>query len=150
MTYADEYWFNFLKETNRDEQTVCSGDINFESKGFVNDSQVSLILGGEKTAIFSTLASYAIDNEVLPVSGELYMVFDRDNNPRAVIEIQSVNIVPFNEVTWEMAKKEGEDNNLEEWKSKQTEYLKEEADILGFDFCNDLKLVFQTFNVVYK
>ena len=77
------------------------------------------------------------------------MVFDRSNNPVCIIEIDSVEIVPFCEVTWEMAQKEGEDSSLNEWKEKQKENLEDEGNILGFSFSEDLKLVYQTFRVVY-
>ena len=83
-------------------------------------------------------------------SGELYLVLDRNEKPVCVIETQSVQVIPFNEVTWEMAKLEGEDESLEVWREKKQEYLEEEGDIMGFEFTPDIKLVFQTFNVVYK
>ena len=67
-----------------------------------------------------------------------------------VIELQSVNILPFNEVTWEMAKQEGEDESLEAWREKKQEYLEDEGAVLGFEFAPDIKVVFQTFTVVYK
>jgi uncharacterized protein YhfF len=46
--------------------------------------------------------------------------------------------------------KEGEDFNLEQWKEKTLEYLNDEADILGYEVVPNLKLVYQTFKVVYK
>lgn len=150
ISIADEFWQKFLKETSRDENERCSGDINFESKGINNDSQVAMILSGKKTAMFASFASYNIDGEPLPVTGELYIVYDRGNNPRAVIEIESVNIVPFNEVTWGMAQLEGEDENLDAWRSKEQEYLEDEGSIVGFEFVPGMKLIFQTFRVVYK
>lgn len=150
MTELDEYWERFLKETGRDSDERCAGDLNFEAKGFVGDELVSLVVSGKKTAFFSSYATFAIDGEPLPVSGELYIVVDRANNPRCVIELQSVEVIPFNEITWEMAKQEGEDENMTNWRNKEQEYLEEEGSVLGFSFTPDIKLVFQTFRVVYK
>ena len=150
MTELDEYWERFLKETGRDSDERCAGDLNFEAKGFVGDELVSLVVSGKKTAFFSSYATFAIDGEPLPVSGELYIVVDRADNPRCVIELQSVEVIPFNEVTWEMAKQEGEDENMTDWRNKEQEYLEEEGAVLGFSFTPDIKLVFQTFRVVYK
>jgi len=150
MTPIDEYWEQFIKDTNRSEDDKCAGDLTFEAKGFVGDEMISLVLSGKKTAFFSSWATYSIDQEPLPVSGELYVVLDRAENPRCVIETESVNIIPFNEVTWGMAVKEGEDENLEQWREKKQEYLEDEGAILGFDFTPDIKLVFQTFKVVYQ
>lgn len=149
MTPIDEYWNDFIKDTGRDEEDKCAGDLTFEAKGFVGDELISLVLSGKKTAFFTTWATYAIDQEPLPLTGELYVVLDRAENPRCVIETESVNIIPFNEVTWGMAVKEGEDENLEQWREKKQEYIEDEGAILGFDFTPDIKLVFQTFKVVY-
>ncbi|MCR5062203.1 MAG: ASCH domain-containing protein [Treponema sp.] len=150
MTEADEFWNEFLKATGRDEEERCAGDLNFEAKGFVADEMIALVLSGKKTAFFTSWSTYAIDQEPVPVSGELYLVLDRNEKPVCVIETQSVQVIPFNEVTWEMAKLEGEDESLEVWREKKQEYLEEEGDIMGFEFTPDIKLVFQTFNVVYK
>lgn len=149
MTELDEYWQKFLKDTNRDKEEKCAGDLIFEAKGFVNDQLVSLVLNRKKTAFFTSWAAYSVDKEPLPVSGELYIVLGRNEKPACVIEIQNVCVIPFNEVTWEMAKLEGEDRNLEEWREKKQEYLEDEGAVLGFEFSPDIKLVFQTFRVVY-
>ena len=112
MTEADEFWNEFIEKTGRNPEDRCAGDLNFEAKGFVGDEMLTLVLSGKKTAFFTSWATYAIDQEPLPISGELYLVLDRNNHPQCVIETESVQIVPFNEVTWAMAEKEGEDENL--------------------------------------
>lgn len=150
MTHLDEYWNKFLAQKKLPQDTKCAGDLFFEAKGFVADEMNALVISGQKTAFFSSYATFAIDEEPLPVSGELYIVVDRANNPVCVIELESVNILPFNEVTWEMAKQEGEDENLEAWRGKKQEYLEDEGAVLGFEFAPDIKVVFQTFKVVYK
>jgi len=150
MSALDDYWNTFIKATGRNPEDKCAGDLSFDAKGIVGDELVSLVVSERKTAFFTSFPTYQIDNEPLPVSGELYIVVDRDNNPRCIIEIDSVNIIPFCDVNWAMAQKEGEDNNLEEWRAKKQDYLEEEGDILGFTFTPDVKLVFQVFHVVYK
>lgn len=150
LSSADEFWQKFIEETGADSDSKCAGDLTFESAGFTNDAQIANILSGQRTAIFSTFASYSVDGEPLPVSGELYLVFDRRNNPRAVIEIESVNILPFSEITWGMAQKEGEDENLEQWRIRQQENLEEEGETVGFKFSPEIKIIFQTFRVLYK
>ena len=150
LSIADEYWNKFIQDTGADPEIRCSGDLCFDTEGIQNEEKLVLILSGKKTASFSTLASFLIDGEPLPVTGELYMVFDRSATPRCIIELESVNVVPFNEVTWGMAQQEGEDSSLEEWREKQKEYLEDEGAIVGFEFTPDIKLIFQTFRVVYK
>lgn len=150
MTDVDEFWYRFIENTGRSPDDRCAGDLNFEAKGFVGDEMITLVLTGRKTAFFTSWATYAIDQEPLPISGELYVVLDRNNKPRCVIETESVAVIPFNEVTWEMAAKEGEDENLGAWKEKKQEYLEDEGAILGFEFSPDIKLVYQTFKLIYK
>ena len=150
MTPLDEYWNKFIKETGRSEDDKCAGDLTFEAKGFVGTELITLVLTNKKTAFFTSWATYSIDQEPLPVSGELYVVLDRADKPRAIIETQSVEIVPFNEVTWEMARLEGEDENLGAWRERKQEYLEDEGAILGFEFTPEIKLVFQTFKVIYQ
>ena len=43
MSVIDDYWIKFLKETNITANEICSGDINFGSNGFTNDSQISYL-----------------------------------------------------------------------------------------------------------
>ena len=150
MTILDEYWNKFITEKGLPPETKCAGDLFFEAKGFVGTELTALVLSGQKTAFFSSYATFAIDQEPLPVSGEMYIVVDSARNPVCVIELESVNVLPFNEVTWEMAKKEGEDENLEVWREKHKEYLEDEGAVLGFDFTPDIKLVFQSFRMIYK
>ena len=149
MANADIYWYRFLEATGRDKDEKCAGDLNFEAHGFVNDEQLALVLSGKKTTMFSSFASYSADNEPLPVSGELYVVIDRNENPRCIIELTSVAIIPFNQITWEMAQAEGEDDSLESWRTKEQEYLEDEGAVVGFEFTPDIKLVCQTFHVIY-
>lgn len=150
MTEIDEYWNNFIEKTGRSSEDKCAGDLNFEAKGFVGDEMIALVLGNKKTAFFTSWATYAIDQEPLPVSGELYVVLDRTNTPRCIIETESVNIIPFNEVTWNMAQQEGEDENIEQWRERKREYLEDEGAVLGFEFTPDIKLVYQTFKVIWR
>ena len=123
LSQADEYWAEFIKNTGRSEDERCAGDLDFESGGIKNDAQVAMILAGKKNAFFSTFASYNIDGEPLPVTGELYLLFDRGRTPRAVLELEKVIVIPFNEVPWSLASLEGEDASLEEWREKEKEYL---------------------------
>ena len=49
-----------------------------------------------------------------------------------------------------MARQEGEDENLGAWKERQQDALEDEAAVVGFEFTPDIKLVFQTFKVIYR
>lgn len=151
MSNLEEYWRAFLKESGQSEDDVVfSGELVFENEGNTGEEQLALVLGGEKTASFTPFPAYEINFEPLPVAGEVYIVEDRNGEPKCIIELTDVVVIPFNEVTWEMARKEGEDENLAQWQDKQREFLQDEADLCGFEFTEDIKLVFETYRVIYR
>ena len=151
MSEIEEYWEGFLKSSGQNKDEVgFSGELVFENEGNTGEEQLALVLSGEKTASFTPFPAYAINFEPLPVAGEIYIVEDRNGSPKCIIEITNVSVIPFNEVTWEMARQEGEDENLQQWQDKQREFLAEEAEICGFDFTEETQLVFEIFRVIYR
>ena len=67
-----------------------------------------------------------------------------------MIKITGVQIVPFDQVTWEMAAREGEDSSLEEWRERERENLEDEGAVVGFEFSSDIKLVYVEFEVAFR
>lgn len=150
MTVA-AYWERYLAANNlKPEEVTFSGELAFENTSSVGSEQLAMLLSGKKTASFSAFDAYAINREPLPVVGELYVVVDKAEEPCCIIELVDVQVLPFNAVTWEMAQKEGEDESLSAWQDKQREYLQEEADICGFPFTDDARVVFEAFRVIYR
>ncbi len=150
ISVLDAYWNKFLSDTGRDPFERCAGDLSFDADGFASDSQMLLVLSGKKNAMFSTFQTFSIDGEPLPVAGELYLVLDRAENPRCVIELQDVSVVSYEDVTLDMALREGQDASLEEWRERTRSYIEDEGAVLGFEFSPRTKLVFQTFRLVYR
>ena len=121
---ASEYWASYLAATGqRQEDTAFSRELCFENTGAVGESQLALVLSGKKTAIFSAFEVFGINREPLPVRGEVYIVEDGKGEPHGIIELTDVQVLPFSQVSWEMAGREGEDENLSAWQDKQREYL---------------------------
>lgn len=143
-------WEKFKQQAGLPEDTYLTAEISFEDTSINGAAKMALVLSGQKTALFSSLATFSVDGEPMPVSGEYYALVDKNGNDVCILEMESVNIIPFCDVTWGMASKEGEDGSLEEWRSRMEEILSDEGEITGFDFRPDIKLVFQTFRVVYK
>lgn len=151
MSKIQDYWNEYLAKTgqNKDE-TGFSGELVFEDVSQFGIEKINLILSGQKTVIFSPFDAYAINREPIPVNGELYIVEDRNKNPVCIIEVTDVNVIPFCDISWELARREGEDENLEQWRDKQKEYMEDEADLCGFEFNMGSRVVCQIFNVVYR
>lgn len=151
MSKIQDFWNDFLEKTNQNEDEVgFSGELQFEDNNFTGLEKLNLVFSGKKTVIFSPFEAYAINREPMPLNGEVYIVEDRNKEPRCIIEVTDVLVLPFNDVGWELARQEGEDENLEQWREKQREYMKDEADLCGFEFNDSSKVVAQIFHVVYR
>ncbi|MEK4670972.1 ASCH domain-containing protein [Niallia sp. FSL R7-0271] len=84
----------------------------------------------------------------MPKVGEHYIVVNGKENPVAVIEIESVQIVPMNEVTEEFALAEGEGDYQFWWDAHRkffTELLKE----YDIAFTPNMLVVCERFKKVY-
>jgi len=148
---SEEFFNRYLRDTHQDpEEAVYSGQLYFEDTGVTGITQLDLVLSEQKTAIFTPLESFEINREPMPVDGEVYIVEDSQERPRAIIEITDVKVIPFNEITPELALRDGEDESFEDWKDKQTEFFKEEAEICGFKFSPSMPVVCEIFQVVYR
>jgi uncharacterized protein YhfF len=53
-------------------------------------------------------------------------------------------------MTYEICKREGEDDNLESWQKNHFKYFTDEGSELGYEFTQESLVVFEDFHVVYK
>ena len=147
---SSEFWQKTKAALKLQDDESFAGELGFEARGFAGTEKIAALLAERKRAAFSTYAVYAIDNEILPVSGEFYIVKNADEEAVCAIQIQRVEILPFNEVPWSLAALEGEDENLQEWRERTREILEEESEIIGYEFREDIKLVFMEFKIVMR
>ena len=63
-------------------------------------------------------------------------------------ETIDVKIIPYNEMTYDIIKLEGEDENLESWKYNHEKFFKEDGRISGYEFSEDMLVVFEIFKVI--
>ncbi len=145
----DEFWKAFLAKTGRSEDTTYVEVFHFELSEKWANELLRLVLIGQKKATASSLYSYECAGEPLPKVGDLSILTDWDGVPRCVIEATAITILPFSEITYDIAKREGEDDTLESWQKGHIHFFKEEGKILGYDFTEDLPVVFEDFKVVY-
>ena len=116
MLEVEKFWFEYLEKNNLPKTTPYSGEFIL-GEDEVSCLQLSaLILGGKKTGSFTALDSFIIDNEPLPKAGSNYVVADWNEVPLCIIQTTKVTILPYNQITWEMAEKEGEEDSFESWK----------------------------------
>ncbi|WP_273127797.1 ASCH domain-containing protein [Metabacillus sp. HB246100] len=113
------------------------------------DLLANLVVEGKKSATTSGFLFYELENETLPKVGEYNIVLDGKENPVAVIQIQSVEVIPMNEVSEEFALAEGEGDYRFWWDAHEkffTELLKE----YKMDFSPDMLVVCERFKNVYS
>ena len=144
----EQFWQEFLQKTGRPPETTC-----FESFHFTNDERLAnelleLVLSGKKRATASSLLCYAAGEE--PKPGNLSIVTDWDGNPHCVIETQAVQIIPFCEMTFDICSREGEDECLETWQAGHRRFFSEDCKEMGYEFTEDMPVVFEDFEVVYS
>ncbi|MFJ1627039.1 ASCH domain-containing protein [Marinilactibacillus psychrotolerans] len=145
----EQYKNAFLKATNRSLETEVE-IFSFGDTAEMADELGKLVLQGKKTGTSSGYDLYAKD-ETKPYKGQLSIVLDSEDSPICVIENINVETIPFNKVTKEHARKEGEgDLSLEYWKKAHLDffprYYKEELDI---EFSENHRIIYEEFKVVF-
>lgn len=111
---------------------------------------LQLVLEGKKKATSSCLNAYILENESLSQVGDLSIVTNWDKTPYCVIETTKVTCLSYKDTTYDIAKLEGEDDNLASWQKGHERFFREEGAILGYTFSEDMIVVFEEFQIVYQ
>lgn len=146
----DLFWNTFLKETNRNEATKYLEVFHFELTEKWANELLRLVLIGQKRATASSLWKYEIEGGGMPQVGDLSIVTDLEGIPRCVIETTAITIIPFSDITYDICKREGEDDTLESWVKGHTHFFTEDGKQSGYEFSYDMPVVFEDFGVVYQ
>lgn len=146
----EAFWQDFLKRAGLPEDTRYFDVFAFGRGKAMGDELLALVLAGQKTATTSAVPSYEATGDPLPAVGGYSVVLDGDGAPRCVIETTAIAIQPFREVSWEMARREGEDENLESWREGHIRYFTGDGEDEGYTFTWDMPVVFEDFKVVYQ
>lgn len=145
---AEEYWKDFLARRGMDPLTPYRGEISFGTDEQSCAGYLALVLSGKKTASFGALDSYKLDNEPLPAKGAFSVLVDWNEAPLGIIQTSNVTVLPYNAVTWDMAVKEGECADFDEWHQVYDEFFADDADIMGYDVTPDMPVVFEEFVLI--
>jgi uncharacterized protein YhfF len=150
MGKTEDFWQKFLNDTGRNPDARPFECFHFELSERLANELLALVLSGKKRATASSLRSFEAQGAPPPRPGDLSVVTDWDGNPRCVIETTAVAVLPFRDVTFEICRREGEDDNLESWRRGHTRFFAEEGKALGYEFSDDMPVVFEDFRVVYQ
>ncbi len=114
------------------------------------DALLALVLDGTKTATAGALWDYEHEGEDVARVGDLAILLDGGGQPRALIGVTGVRVVPFREVSAEHAYAEGEgDRSLAHWRAVHEQFFTEVA-THGKGFSLDMPVVCETFEVLYQ
>lgn len=112
------------------------------------DRLLELVLAGTKTATSSALSEYDDEDAPLPKPGDLSIVVDGAGHPKALIRTTEVEVVPFGEVSEELAAAEGEgDRTLASWRADHADFFRR---VLGVEQVpEDFMVVTERFELLY-
>lgn len=108
------------------------------------DELLALVLAGKKTATVSVV----LEDEKTPGVGDLSLVLDGQGNPACAIKTVYLETVKFCDLTWDMVKLEGEDDNFEQWKTGNIRYWTRDSAKRGYTFTDQTPITFERFEVV--
>jgi cystathionine gamma-synthase len=93
------------------------------SPGELRRVLTDLVLRGHKRATAGLLAEYAVDGEDLETQGERLVLVGDSGERVGLIRVAQVDIVPFDQVSWEFAAAEGEGfTDIDDWRMQHRRF----------------------------
>lgn len=144
MTHQ-ELWARYRAEN------PAAGDV-YEAWAYGDDPDTlaELTRAGVKTATASAGPLYELEGEPLPEAGEYSVILDSRDEAVCVVRTTRVYTVPFNQVSAEQARKEGEgDHSLAYWRRVHEDFFRAELAEAGLEFSPTMPVVCEEFEVVW-
>jgi uncharacterized protein YhfF len=114
------------------------------------NQSAALVLEGLKTAKTALLLDYQRKEKAVPQEGSYSMILDGNNQAIGIVQVLKVSIVPFYEVTEEVAYEEGEgDRTLVGWRELYRDYFQEQCKKEHWYFSAKIEVVCIQFELVY-
>ena len=143
------FWEKFLAETGRDAGTQFSWSISFGMNREDSNRAAAKVCSGEKTAVIYPANGYRANMSAPSVPGDLHLICDWQQNPVAVVEVESVEMLSLHELNDAICIREAEAGSLEEWRKLRMPAVKTEIEELGGEFTEDAPLICENFRLVY-
>lgn len=147
-----EMWKKYLSTIG---ENINNSGKTYESWYFCNNEKdanelAGLVKKGIKKATASLHCLYEIENELIPKVGDYAVITNWKGVAQSIIQITSINTIPFKEVTEELAAKEGEgDKTLSFWRKVHRKVFTLELKEYSKKFSEDMLVVCEEFAVVY-
>lgn len=109
---------------------------------------LGLVLEGKKRATASSLRGYELEGEPIPEVGQMSVITWWNGTPGCVIRTTRVRVIPYRDITFDIAQLEGEDDDLSSWRRNHQAFFEAEGRELGYTFTEDIPVVFEEFEVI--
>ena len=114
------------------------------------DELLQLYLSGKKTAASSLLRDYHKSGDPVPAEGYYWIILDSKEDPKCIVRTVRVEMFPFENVPYRVAKAEGEgDGSIEFWRKSHGEFFQPYLKELGITDLNKEKVVTEFYDVVF-
>ena len=130
------------KGRETDENAVEIGP--FGDSPEMADQLLRLVFSGKKRA-----TCWACLHEEPPAAGNLTVMTDWEGRAGCVLETVCARKLRFAEVTWELARKEGENECMEAWRKEHIRFFHAEGLREGHRFSGEMEIIFEEFRVVW-
>lgn len=146
-------WEDYLTSIG---ENITTTNKNYTSWYFCNNEKsannlAQLVNKGIKRGTSSLYCLYELEKEELPKEGEYSVITDWNGIANCIIRNKNVVLVPFRDVNEELAEIEGEgDKSLKYWRKVHIDFFTKELSEKGMNFSEDMLIVFEEFQVVYK
>lgn len=147
-----QMWRNYLESIGESPENTIK---KYSAWHFCDNEQdanelAELVLEGTKKATASLYLAYG-DDEELPKVGDLSIIINWDGFARCIIMTTNIEILPYKDVTEEFAATEGEgDKSLAYWRRCHWDYFSREMQEIGNTPSEDMLVVCEKFEVIYK
>lgn len=147
------YWQQFLSFLPPDSPYRAK---SYTAEGWGDSPEMAdelgeLIVRGIKTATCSALWEWEAEGNPVPQPGQLTVVLNGLEEPLGIVETTEITIRKYNEVDSDFAQAEGEgDFSLDYWREAHRKYFTRTLQKIGREFSEDMPLVCERFQVIYK
>ena len=146
----EDFWQEFLEKSGLAKDTEYYDCYCFCFDEASANELLALVLSDKKQATCSSLLALKAEKAKLPEVGDYNIITDFNGEPHCIVQTQQVRVIQMNEMTFEICQAEGEDDCLESWLANHHKFFKEEAEIFGYEFSENMPVVFENFTLIYK
>ncbi|ABR47857.1 protein of unknown function DUF984 [Alkaliphilus metalliredigens QYMF] len=148
-------WENYLK-AKKEKDNEEPNEKECASWHFCNNEKdanelAELVLKGIKRATASLYDGYAFEDQSIPEVGNHSIITNWEGVGQCIIKTIKIDVVAFKDVTAEFAKTEGEgDQSLDYWRRGHWKFFSEEKKMMNEEPTEDMLVVCEEFEIVYK